>query len=61
MYSLVYYAEIEWVNADDYSLGLTLKFPCLTSLYKCFMVLNFEGFIFILSLLICLVFEQAKI
>lgn len=51
MYSLVYYAEIEWVNADDCLLGLILTFSCLTSLYKCFMALNLERFIFVLSLL----------
>lgn len=50
MYSLVYYAETQWVNEDDCLLRLTLKFPYLTSLYKRFMTLNLERFIFILSL-----------
>lgn len=51
MHSLVYYAEIQWVNKDDRLLGLTLKFPCLTCLYKCFLTLYLERIIFILSLL----------
>ena len=50
IYSLVYYAETEWVNEDDCLLRLTLKFPYLTSLYKRFMTLNLERFTFILSL-----------
>lgn len=51
MYLLVYYVEIEWVNVDDCLLGLILIFSCLIFLYKCFMVLNLERFIFVLSLL----------
>lgn len=47
---LVYYAKIEQVNADDCLLASTLKHPYLTCLYQCFMDLNLERFIFILSL-----------
>ena len=42
MYSVIH-TEIEWENEDDRLLRVTLKFLCLTSLYKCFMTLNLEN------------------